>query len=130
MPTLEELEEQRIHRSAGIRGMLKVAGIIVLVVVAFISSMMLLTPMLELHALKQERDRTQLQLTRAKTIEKEAHNRFLWMSDPEFFEQIARDRANLAKDGEFIIRRPTAEQQKQMQQEDQKNQPRRQRRRG
>lgn len=128
MPTLEELEEQRLHRSAGIRGMLKVAGIIVLVVVAFISSMLLLTPMLELHTLEQERDRALAQLERTRAIETEARNRFLWMSDPEYFEQIARDRANQAKAGEYIIRRPTAEQLQQMQKDEQKKQERKKRR--
>ena len=117
IPTLEEREFQRQSRSSGIRGMLKVAGIIFLVIVAFLASMLLLTPMLELHTLEQERDRAQHQLSRAKAVEQEAYNKFLWMSDPEYFEQMARDRANQAMDGEHIIRRPTPEEQKKMQQE-------------
>ena len=96
IPTLEEREYQRQSRSSGIRGMLKVAGIIFLVLVAFLASMLLLTPMLELHTLEQERDRVMTQLQRAKAVEQEAYNKFLWMSDPEYFEQMARDRANQA----------------------------------
>ena len=42
IPTLEEIEDQRQLRSSGIRGMLKVAGVIFLALVAFISSMLLL----------------------------------------------------------------------------------------
>ena len=117
IPTLEEIEEQRLLRDRGIRGMIRVAGIIFLVLVAFLASMTLLTPLLELHTLEQERERAQAQLVRARQQETEAYNRFLWMSDPEYFEQVARDRANQAKEGEHIIRRPTAEDLRQMEQE-------------
>ena len=129
IPTLEEREFQRQSRSSGIRGMLKVAGIIFLVIVAFLASMLLLTPMLELHTLEQERDRAQHQLSRAKAVEQEAYNKFLWMSDPEYFEQMARDRANQAKAGEHIVRRPTAEDLKQMEQEKRQQQKPKKRRR-
>lgn len=129
IPTLEEIEDARQRRSRGIRGMLKVAGVIILALVAFISSMLLLNPMLQLHSLEQERARAQQQLQRARIVENEAYHRFLWMNDPEYFEQIARDRANQAKEGEHIIRRPTAEELKQMQQEAaKKRQPRKRRR--
>ncbi|MBR5889919.1 MAG: septum formation initiator family protein [Akkermansia sp.] len=129
-PTLEEIEAQRLNRNRGIRGMLKVAGIIVLVLVAFLASMLLLTPLMELHSLEQEREQAQRQLQRAQSVETEAYNRFLWMSDPEYFEQMARDRANQAKAGEHIIRRPTAEERQKMEQEAQrKRQPRKRPRR-
>lgn len=131
IPTLEEIEEQRLSRSQGIRGMIKVIGIIFLVLVAFLASMILLTPLLELHTLEQEREQAQLQLQRAKAVEAEAYNRFLWMSDPEYFEQMARDRANQAKSGEHIVRRPTAEELHEMQEQARKKQkaPRRRTRR-
>ncbi len=122
MPTLEELEREHERRSRGIRSMLKVAGIIFLALVAFISSMLLLNPMLQLHSLEQEKVRAELQLKKAKLVENEAYHRFLWMDDPEYFEQIARDRANQAKAGEHIVRRPTAEELKQMEQEKRKQQ--------
>ncbi|MBR3902808.1 MAG: septum formation initiator family protein [Akkermansia sp.] len=126
IPTLQELEQQRLDRSRGIRGMIRVAGIIVLVVVAFLSSMMLLTPVLELHTLEQEREHAQHELKRARAEEKEANNRYLWMSDPEYFEQMARDRANQAKAGEHVIRRPSAEERRQMEQDARKKQQQRQ----
>lgn len=130
IPTLEEIQEQRDIRSKGIHGMIKVAGIIFLVLVALIASMLLLTPILELHTLEQERDRAEQQLRRAKATEAEAYNKLLWMSDPEYFEQMARDRANQAKVGERIIRRPTAEELQQMEKEAQKKRkPRKPRRR-
>lgn len=130
IPTLEEIEEQRRNRSRGIRSMLKVTGIIFLLLVAFLSSMFLLTPLLELHALEQEREHAQMLLQRAKATEKEAYKRLLWMSDPEYFEQMARDRANQAKTGEHIIRRPSAEELRKMQETEQKrNQQRRRPRR-
>ena len=83
MPTLEEIERDRERRSRGIRSMLKVAGIIFLALVAFISSMLLLNPMLQLHSLEQEKVRAEQQLQKAKLVEDEAYHRFLWMDDPE-----------------------------------------------
>ena len=130
IPTLEEIQEQRDKRSKGIHGMIKVGGVIFLVLVAIIASMLLLTPILELHTLEQERTMAEQQLNRARAAETEAYNKFLWMSDPEYFEQMARDRANQAKEGEHIIRRPTAEELRQMEQEaSKKRQPRKPRRR-
>ncbi|MBR5877992.1 MAG: septum formation initiator family protein [Akkermansia sp.] len=129
MPTLEEIERDRERRSRGIRSMLKVAGIIFLALVAFISSMLLLNPMLQLHSLEQEKARAEQQLKKARLVEDEAYHRFLWMDDPEYFEQIARDRANQAKAGEHIVRRPTAEELKQMEQEKRKQQKPKKRRR-
>ena len=129
IPTLEEIEEQRLLRDRGIRGMIRVAGIIFLVLVAFLVSMTLLTPLLELHTLEQERERAQAQLVRARQQETEAYNRFLWMSDPEYFEQVARDRANQAKTGEHIIRRPTADEIREMQKAEQLKRQQRPRRR-
>ena len=129
IPTLEEIEDQRIRRARGLRGMIKVAGIIFLVLVAFLASMTLLTPLLELHTLEQERERAQAQLVRARQQETEAYNRFLWMSDPDYFEQVARDRANQAKTGEHIIRRPTADELREMQKAEQLKRQQRPRRR-
>ena len=129
MPTLEEIERERERRSRGIRSMLKVAGIIFLALVAFISSMLLLNPMLQLHSLEQEKARAEQQLKKARLVEDEAYHRFLWMDDPEYFEQIARDRANQAKAGEHIVRRPTAEELKQMEQDKRKQQKPKKRRR-
>lgn len=107
--TPAEREARRADRANGIRGVLGVAGIIFLVLVAFIASMLVLTPLLELASLEQEKEHVQELLRRAKAEEEEAHNRYRWMSDSEYFEQQARDRANQAKDGEVVVRRPTAE---------------------
>lgn len=108
--TPAEREARRADRVNGIRSVLGVAGIIFLVLVAFIASMLVLTPLLELASLEQEKEHVQELLRRAKAEEEEAHNRFRWISDDsEYFEQQARDRANQAKDGEVVVRRPTAE---------------------
>ena len=110
--------------------MIKVTGLIFLVLVAVIASMLLLTPVLELNNLEQERKRAEHLLKRAKATESEAYNKYLWMSDPEYFEQVARDRANQAKEGETIVRRPTEEERKLMEEEARKKrQPRRNNRR-
>lgn len=106
-PTLEEIEYIRQNRSQGIRRVLGVSGLIFLSLVAFIASMLVLPPLLELQTLEREREQVLLRLQRAQFEEQEAHNRYLWMMDPEYFEQIARDRANQAKPGETVIRRAT-----------------------
>ena len=51
-PTLEEIEEIRTNRTEGIRRVIAVFGIIFLVLVSFLVSMLVLTPLLELYALK------------------------------------------------------------------------------
>lgn len=106
--TLEEQEIIRQSRSRGIRHVLSVSGLIFLALVAFLASMLVLPQRLELQTLHREKERVELRLKRAQEEETEAHNRYLWMMDPEYFEQIARDRANQAKDGETVIRRPEA----------------------
>lgn len=104
--TLEELEEVRSSRAAGIRSIITVLGVIFLVLVTFLVSMMALTPMLELQALRQQKKRVEELLILKRKEEKEAHDRFRWTADPEYFEQLARDRANMAMEGETVIRRP------------------------
>ena len=104
--TLEELEEVRSGRAAGIRAVITVLGIIFLVLVSFLVSMMAPTPMLELQALRQQKKRVEELLILKRKEEKEAHDRFRWTADPEYFEQLARDRANMAMEGETVIRRP------------------------
>ena len=104
--TLEELEEVRSSRAAGIRSVITVLGIIFLVLVSLLVSMLALTPMLELQALRQQKKRVEELLILKRKEEKEAHDRFRWTSDPEYFEQLARDRANMAMEGETVIRRP------------------------
>ncbi len=105
-PTLEELEERREHRSDGIRGVLGVSGLILLVLVSFMVSTLVLPPLLELDALKLEREAVERQLRNAEKDEEEAYHRYLWMQDAEYFENIARDRADQAKEGETVIRIP------------------------
>ncbi len=103
-PTLEELATKREHRADGIRGVIGVTTLILLVLVSFLVSTLVLPPLMELHKLKQELKLAQAQLRHAKKEEAEARDRFVWMQDPEYFEQIARERANQAKPGETVIR--------------------------
>lgn len=107
-PTLEELAVIQQSRSRGIRSVLSVSGLIFLALVAFLATALVLPPLQELQSLRKERERVERRLQRAQDEETEAHNRYLWMLDPEYFEQIARDRANQAKEGETVIRRPAA----------------------
>lgn len=107
--TLEEQDEIRNQRSKGIREMLGVVGIIFLVAIAVFVSATVLIPYMELYTLRQEQEHVEAQLHRAQEAEEEAHNIYNWMSDFEFFEQIARDSAHKAKDGEKVIHIPAAE---------------------
>lgn len=103
---LDERDALRVQRSVGIRGVLGVVAVILLVLAAFIAAMVVLSPLFELNNLREEKVMVYKQLEQAKREEKQAEDRYRWMMDPEYFEQVARDRANLAKDGETVIRRP------------------------
>ena len=109
--SLDEREAQRESRQHGISGLIVVAGVIFLVLVAFLTSLLVLNPLLELYHLEQDRDQAQDEFRRAKAAETQAYNEFHWMMDPEYFEQVARDRANQAKAGETVIHRPAPDQQ-------------------
>lgn len=103
---MDERDALRVQRSVGIRGVLGVVAVILLVVAAFIASMVVLSPLFELNNLREEKVTVLKQLEQARREEKMAQDRYHWMMDPEYFEQVARDRANMAKDGETVIRRP------------------------
>lgn len=102
--TLEELESIREHRSQGIRRVLGVSGLIFLAAIAFLVSMLALPPLIELRALESQRESEKLLLKQARAEEKRQQSIYSSMADPEFFEQQARDRGNLAKEGETVIR--------------------------
>lgn len=122
--TLDELDAIRAQRAHGIRRVLGVSGLIFLGFVAFIASMLVLQPLLELQKLRQEKEHTEFLLRRARAEEAEAHNRYVWMTtDPEYYEQLARDRADMAKEGEVIVRRPTPADIRRMQKRQQPNKP-------
>ena len=107
--TLEEIEIIRVDRSKGVHHIMVVSGIIILAFVAFLGSMLVVPPMLTLEELRLEQERAEMLLRQARAEEAEAKSRFIWMMDPEYFEQMARDRANQAKDGEKVIRQPSPE---------------------
>ena len=88
--------------------MLSICGLIFLAFAAFLGFTLVLPASLELQSLQQQRESVLQRLNRAQEEEEEAHDRFIWMMDPEYFEQIARDRANQAKEGETVIRLPRA----------------------
>ncbi len=106
--TSEELELLRQADSRGLSRVLAMLGLIFLVLESFLAIMLVLPAWLEWQELAFDREYTEQTLQRAQEDEEEAHNRFLWMMDPEYFEQIARDRANQAKAGEKVIRRTRA----------------------
>ncbi len=106
-PTLEELELQRAQRTMGIRRVIGVSALIFLGFVSFLGSMLILKPMLELEDLKHQKEQAELQLIRAQAEEAREHNRYLWMSDPEYYMEMARDRADMAQENETILRRPS-----------------------
>lgn len=94
--------------SRGLSRVLAMFGLIFLVLESFLAVMLVLPAWLERQELAFDREYSEQNLRRVQQEEEEAHNRFLWMMDPEYFEQIARDRANLAKPGEKVIRRTSA----------------------
>ena len=108
-PTLDERDRLRESRQHGISGLIVLAGVILLVLVLFLAFLLVLNPLLELYRLEQNRDQAQSEYNRAKAAETQAYNEFHWLMDPEYFEQVARDRANQAKAGETVIHRPAPE---------------------
>lgn len=104
----DELELLRRERTEGIGSILPVFGLILMVSLAFLASLIVLTPLFGLHRLEQEKETAKAALRQAQDDMIRAHDEYIWMQDPEYFEQIARDRANLAKVDEIIIRRPEA----------------------
>ncbi len=68
--------------------------------VAFI----ILPPHTELASLREELEAKREQVARAKAQEEQARAHLKWLEDPEYAEQIARDQANQAMEGETIIR--------------------------
>lgn len=125
--TLEELESIRARRTDGINRFMGVSALIFMGLVAFLGSMLILKPIMELQQLRQERDQTVYELAKAHKAEVEAHNVYLWMTtDAEYREQIARDLADMAMADEFIVRRPTpADIRRRQQEEQKKKKPRR-----
>lgn len=101
---LMEREMLAAQRTSGVRQVVRVAAVIVLVIAAFLGSMIVLSPLFDLYELREEKELMEQKLERARRIEQKYRNRYEWMQDPEYYEQIARDRANMAKEGETIIR--------------------------
>lgn len=101
---LLEREMLAAQRTRGVRQLVCVAAVIVLVVASFVGTMIVLSPLYELYELRGERQFMEEKLHEAKMNEEMHRDHYRWMQDPEYFEQIARDRANMAKPGEKVIR--------------------------
>ncbi len=106
--TREDEDRRRQRQNQGLGHMLSICGLIFLALEAFLGTMLVLPAWLELQNLRRQHEAIAFKLNKARDEEEETHDRFIWMMDPEYFEQIARDRANQAKDGEIVIRRATA----------------------
>lgn len=119
--TCEEIERRREEQTAGMGRVLGICGLIFLAFETLAGTMLVLPAWLEVQSLRQQRESVNQRLSKAQEEEGEAHNRYIWMMDPEYFEQTARDRANQAKEGETVIRRPTPANRRQSIQEGVKN---------
>lgn len=105
-PTLVEQDRIKLLHSLGFRRVLAVGGLIFLAFVVYVGFLLALHQYLDLQSLKKDINRTDQRLNLMQEEEKAAHQRYLWMTDPEYYEQTARDRANMAKEGEKVIRPP------------------------
>lgn len=101
-----EPENPENARERGVNSLIRVFAIILLSLFFFVGGSIVLTPLIQLHALRQQQQVAEQTLERVKEEEAEAINRYLWIQDPEYYEQIARDRANMAKPGEVVVRPP------------------------
>ncbi|MCH5284449.1 MAG: septum formation initiator family protein [Akkermansiaceae bacterium] len=105
-PTLVEQDRIKLLHSLGFRRVLAVGGLIFLAFVVYVGFLLALHQYLDLQSLKKDINRIDQRLNLMQEEEKAAHQRYLWMTDPEYYEQTARDRANMAKEGEKVIRPP------------------------
>ncbi len=107
-------EAQNEHMAEGTRALIAVLGLILLVLVAFAGSLLVLQPRKLRDDLKNELQEAREELARAKQEVERARERYLWMQDPEYLEQIARDVAQQAYPEERVIQQtqePEAEEQ-------------------
>lgn len=101
-----EQELLKRKREKGVNSLIRAGAFILLSLIFFLGGSLVLTPLIQLHALRQQQLVAEQLLEQVKEEEADAINRYIWTQDPEYYEQIARDRANMAKPGETVVRRP------------------------
>lgn len=111
--SLEEQEARRTTRSAGIRGILFVSGIIFLCFVAFLGLTLVLLPMLDCRAEERLLNLKRLQLKQKQEEEKTLYNRSIALEkDQEYNETVASDKG-IGKPGMRYFQFPESPEQKQ-----------------
>lgn len=111
--SLEEQEARRTTRSAGIRGILFVSGIIFLCFVAFLGLTLVLLPMLDCRAEERLLNLKRLQLKQKQEEEKTLYNRSIALEkDQEYNETVASDKG-IGKPGMRYFQFPESPEQEQ-----------------
>jgi len=100
---MEDQQFLRDKRISGMRSLVFSLGIIFLLALAFVMAILIIPPHGDLYQLEEKLQTTKAERARSKRDAKIAKKNLEWMQDPEFIEQIARDRANLAYPDEKII---------------------------
>ncbi len=101
--SLQEKEHRRKEREEGFNSLLLVAGITLIIFVSFMAIVLLVTPHLELVRLEKQLHQSQLHYVQVVNQYQEAQKHLRRMEDPEYYENMARDRVHRARENERII---------------------------
>ncbi len=103
--SLEKMQGiEREERNEGLQRIYFLLAVLAFIIVFVGVAFFILPPHTELASLREELEAKREQVARAKSQEEQARAHLKWLEDPEYAEQIARDQANQAMQGEIIIR--------------------------
>ncbi len=102
--TLIDKENIRAKHAAGMQQFVRLLAIVLLILILPIVSIWSIYPRTKREAELRKLEQAQEEYRKAKQAELQAQNHLRWMEDPEYFEQIVRDKANLAQPDEKVIR--------------------------
>lgn len=104
MQSLAEMQGIEPENTPQLRSISLLLAIVAIGILVISLTAIMLPSHAELASLRERLRHTEEQLAKAKKEEEQARNHLKWMQDPEYAEQIARDKANQALPFETIIR--------------------------
>ncbi len=101
--SLQEREQRQKEREEGFNSLLRVGAVTLFIFISFMAIVLLVTPHLELVRLEKQLHQSQLQYEQVLSQYQEAQKHLKRMDDPEYYENMARDRVHRARENERII---------------------------
>ncbi len=102
--TLIDKEHLRSKHAQGISYLMTILAVASLIIVAIGVTYIITLPREQRRALEKELAIVQARYEQELAHEKRERDHYRWLHDQEYFEQIVRDRENLAHEGEKVIR--------------------------